>query len=371
MATITARTRRDGTIGYTAQIRIKKAGKIIHTEAETFDRKQAAITWAKSREAELAKPGALDALKQPDPTLAEVIDQYIRESRRALGRTKEQVLRAIKEKPIGSLQCSQIDSPTIVAFCKSLTVQPQTVGNYLAHLAAVFTVARPAWNYPLSQLAIDDARIVAKKLGLTSRSVQRERRPSLDELRQILTHFLESRAKRVDSVDMLMVVGFALFSTRRLEEITRITWKDLDEGGSRVMVRDMKHPGQKIGNDQWCDLPPEALRIVQAMPRTDDRIFPWHGDAIGARFTRAIQFLGIDDLHFHDLRHEGISRLFEMGWNIPHVAAVSGHRSWTSLKRYTHLRQMGDKYAGWEWLDVMTAETPKAIAPARRLKIVA
>jgi hypothetical protein len=41
-----------------------------------------------------------------------------------------------------------------------------------------------------------------------------------------------------------------------------------------------------------------------------------------------------------------------MGWNIPHVAAVSGHRSWQSLKRYTHLRMTGDKYKDWRWLTI-------------------
>jgi hypothetical protein len=41
-------------------------------------------------------------------------------------------------------------------------------------------------------------------------------------------------------------------------------------------------------------------------------------------------------LHFHDLRHEGISRLFEMGRTIPQAASVSGHRSWASLQRYSH-----------------------------------
>lgn len=75
-------------------------------------------------------------------------------------------------------------------------------------------------------------------------------------------------------------------------------------------------------------------------------IFPYSTDAITAAFTRACKLLGIHDLHFHDLRHEGISRLFEMGWNIPHVAAVSGHRSWNSMKRYTHIRQSGDKWTG-------------------------
>ena len=62
-------------------------------------------------------------------------------------------------------------------------------------------------------------------------------------------------------------------------------------------------------------------------------------DAIGAAFTRAVALLGIEDLHFHDLRHEGASRLFELGMNVPHVAAVSGHRSWNSLRRRLRARR--------------------------------
>lgn len=62
---------------------------------------------------------------------------------------------------------------------------------------------------------------------------------------------------------MHLIVPFALFSTRRQEEITRIEWADLDEEHARVLVRDMKNPGQKIGNDVWIDLPPEALSIVR------------------------------------------------------------------------------------------------------------
>jgi integrase len=73
------------------------------------------------------------------------------------------------------------------------------------------------------------------------------------------------------------------------------------------------------------------------------------------QILRACQLLDIVDLHFHDLRHDGVSRLFEIGRNIPQVAAASGHRSRASLKRYTHLRQTGDKYAGWKWLSVLTS----------------
>jgi integrase len=111
----------------------------------------------------------------------------------------------------------------------------------------------------------------------------------------------------------------------------------------------VKHPGDKDGNDTWCDLVPEAAALIESMPRAAKEIFPYSTDGISAAFPCACQLLGIGDLHFHDLRHEGVSRLFEMGWNIPHVAAVSGHRSWVSLKRYTHLRQVGDKYANWKW----------------------
>jgi hypothetical protein len=55
---------------------------------------------------------------------------------------------------------------------------------------------------------------------------------------------------------------------------------------------------------------------------------PLSTDAISAAFTWACKMLDIEDLHFHDLRHDGVSRLFEMGKTIPQAASVSGHRSW-------------------------------------------
>ncbi len=129
-----------------------------------------------------------------------------------------------------------------------------------------------------------------------------------------------------------------------------------------MWVRDMKNPGEKIGNDVLCNLPPEALRkVINSMQKRCEEIFPYSGDTIGTNFTRACQLLDIVDLHLHDLRHDGISRLFEIGGNIPQVAAVSGHRSWSSLKRYTHLRQTGDKYAGWKWLPILTRSTSPQI----------
>jgi integrase len=349
MGTITSRKRKDGTLGHTAQIRIKRDGKLVHTESQTFDRRPAAVVWLKRRETELAAPGAIEALQAPDPPLADVVARYISESKRDFGKTKLQVLRAIARSELGAMRCSEIGSTQVVAFAQSLGTQPQTVGNYLAHLAAIFAVARPAWGYALNKQAMDDARTVTKRLGVTSRSRQRDRRPTLAELDSLLEHFGAMRARRRDSIPMQQVVLFALFSTRRLEEITRITAEDFDPVRREIWVRDMKHPGEKLGNDVRVALPPEAAAIVQRAGRQSGPIFPHSPDSISTSFTRACSFLGIEDLHFHDLRHEGISRLFEMGYTIPQAAQVSGHRTWTSLKRYTHMREAGDKYAGWAW----------------------
>lgn len=85
-------------------------------------------------------------------------------------------------------------------------------------------------------------------------------------------------------------------------------------------------------------VPPAARAIIATLPRIDARILPYNGESVSASWDRACQRLGIEDLHFHDLRHEGICRLFESGLQIQEVSMISGHTSWTTLKRYTHLR---------------------------------
>jgi integrase len=351
MGTIVTRKRKGGAVGHKAQIILRKDGKVIHQEAKTFDRRPAAVLWLERREAELSRPGALD--RRGDPILAAVIDRYIDESNKAIGRTKEQVLRSIKAYPLAAMRCSKIESHHIVTFAKSLDVQPQTVSNYLSHLAAIFKLARPAWGYALDRQAIKDAFVVCKDLGTTSKSRKRDRRPTLDELDRLMVHFGAVQDANPKAMPMRRLIVFALFSTRRQEEITRILWSDYEPAHNgdlaRVLVRDMKNPGGKVGNNVWVDLPPEAAAVIENMPKIAKEIFPFKATTISANFTRACALLAIDDLHFHDLRHEGISRLFEMDTPIPRVTKVSGHRDWKSVQRYEHLRQTGDKYANWKW----------------------
>lgn len=357
MATIRARKRTDGSISYTAQIRLFRDGVQVYQESQTFARKQAAQAWVRKRESELDQPGAIERANRKGATVKEMIDRYLIEMEkvRPLGKTKLATLKAISESFLGKTNDQDINSQLLVEYAlwrmdeEGGGVQPQTAGNDLAHLGAVLSIARPAWGYEVDPHAMTDARRVLKKLGYNMKSRERDRRPALDELDKLLKHFQGIQARRPTSINMLKMTGFALFSTRRQEEITRIQWTDLDEVGQRVLVRDMKNPGQKIGNDVWCHLPPEAWAILQTMPKTLPEIFPYCAESVSASWTRACVMVGIENLHFHDLRHDGVSRLFEMDWDIPRVASVSGHRDWNSMRRYTHLRGRGDAYENWEW----------------------
>lgn len=359
MGTIITRPRRDGKPSYLAQIAKQSGGKVVR-ENRTFRDHKAAKAWVRLREAELDNPKAFKAATQQVRTLGDAIARYLEEHRGEIGKTKAACLAGIQRHAIANMACGDVGSEDIVAFAKTISTVtglanpgPSTVNNYVSHLSSVFALARKAWGYPLDPEEMSNAVFVLKKQEAIAKSNKRDRRPTLEELDRLLAFFQERTDRAPHSAPMVDIILFATFSTRRMEEITRIRWSDFEEATdkhpARVLVRDMKNPGGKKGNDIWCDLPPEAAAVLVRQPRKGDVIFPYTVDAISAAFTRACKLLGIEDLHFHDLRHEGVSRLFEAGWTIPHVAMVSGHRSWSSLQRYTQLREKDDKFAGWSW----------------------
>lgn len=348
MGTIVTRRRKSGGNAYLARIILKRGGEIIHEESKTHETHKAASSWMKRRETELSKPGEIERLKRRDVPLCEAIDRYRDTSKKKIGRTISNILDLLKADDIADMASGDIKSQDIVDLARRLgrTRKPATVHLYISTLKSVFEVAQPAWGIPLDRRQMEDAIAVATRLGLVGPSRRRDRRPTLEELDALMSLYSKRRG-----APMTKLIAFAIFSTRRREEISRITWEDLDEAHSRVLVRNMKNPDGSAGNDVWCELTPEAMAIIRTMPRTGKRIFPYHVQAITNSWTRACKKLKIKNLRFHDLRHEGISRLFEMGKNIPQAASVSGHQSWTNLKRYTHIMQTGDKYAGWPWLD--------------------
>ena len=184
------------------------------------------MAWIETREEALDVPGALDTYDpnadKGKPTFEDAIDRYIRESNKEIGRTKTQVLNAVKEFDIAGQTCESITSDDIVAFARQKLktgVQPQTVGNYMSHLGAIFAIVRPAWKYPLDPQAMEDVWVMTQRLGITSKSKERDRRPTLEELDLLMQHFIDHSKRRPSSIPMHSIIAFAIFSTRRQEDI--------------------------------------------------------------------------------------------------------------------------------------------------------
>ncbi|MGM0563642.1 MAG: tyrosine-type recombinase/integrase [Pseudomonadota bacterium] len=353
MATITSRRTKKGT-RYTAQIRIARKGARPYSESYTADKKSIVKEWALQREAELMKPGALAAASADRPTVGDVLTYYMDDyqDQLAFGRSKLSHIRFLLTTHLADLDAIALTAGQVLQHIRDRRVSgagPSTVKNDLIWLSTAYRGVAASRSLPLKVDAIRQAQVIAKKERMIGSSQKRQRRPELVELEQLLS-FFRGRDRRA-SIPMVPIVLFALFSTRRQDEICRLEWADLDRENSRALVREMKHPQEKV--DTWCALPERAWAIIDQMPRTDPRIFPFNSKSVGSAFTRACRILGIEDLRFHDLRHEGITHQFELGLQIPAVAQVSGHKNWSSLQRYTHLLQLEhyDKYENWDWLD--------------------
>ena len=98
-------------------------------------------------------------------------------------------------------------------------------------------------------------------------------------------------------------------------------------------------PDTKNGDPRMVPLSTTAAGILRDLPRRiDGKVWGVRADSITQAFDRACRRANIEDLRFHDLRHEATSRLFEKGLNLMQVAAITGHKTLQMLKRYTHLR---------------------------------
>ena len=195
--------------------------------------------------------------------------------------------------------------------------------------------------------SVREARDALTMLGIVGRSKERDRRPTADELEALFAYWNDMGAKydgERELVPMADICQFAIATAMRLGEICRIEWRDLNEAKRTVLIRDRKDPRQKKGNDEIVPLLDvngyDALGLMLKQLRVGERIFPYNAHSVSTLFTRACEKLQIADLSFHDMRHEGTSRLFEAGLRIEQVAMLTGHKDWRTLKRYTQLKPM-------------------------------
>jgi integrase len=115
-----------------------------------------------------------------------------------------------------------------------------------------------------------------------------------------------------------------------------LAWEEID------LVKGTAHlPITKTDVPRTVPLSTLAIATLNGLPRRiDGRVFGLKAESMSQAFERACEErrANIQDLRFHDLRHEATSRLFERGLNVMEVAAITGHKTLDMLKRYTHLR---------------------------------
>ena len=193
-------------------------------------------------------------------------------------------------------------------------VGPQTVKHEINLLRRVLKMASEEWGISLPN-GVPTIRMPRLPRG-------RERRVSEEEILAIKGHLTPV---------MAAIVTIALTTAMRRSEIIRLQSEDLLPG-RRLHVRESKNGRSRVVPLNSAAQQALKLLLEGAMPSAD---------SISQAFRRACNRLHAVDLRFHDLRHEAISRMFEQGFSVPKVAAISGHEDFRMLARYTHIDSTG------------------------------
>lgn len=197
-------------------------------------------------------------------------------------------------------------------------VKGGTVHRELAVLRHCFEVARKDWGIPLKSNPVADITMPSVGRPRNRRATEAE----LSALRHACTHPL-----------LWSIITIAIETGMRRGEIVNIRWSDID-----LDVGTLHIPVTKNGHPRTIPLTGRAMEVLRSLPKTDEQVFPMTGNAVRLAWVRLKNKAGVDGLRFHDLRHEAVSRFFEMGLSVPEVALISGHRDPRMLFRYTHLK---------------------------------
>ncbi len=149
----------------------------------------------------------------------------------------------------------------------------------------------------------------------------------------------------VDDSEMGRIITLALETAMRRSEILNIKKSHINFSLCTLLI-----PTTKTDQPRTIPLSSTALTCLRGQLRASERLsggvvslyeeplFTYSARGVSGAFLKRRRRSGIKDLHFHDLRHEATSRLFEKGLNPVEVATITGHNHTRMLMRYTHLR---------------------------------
>jgi len=321
------------------RVQVRRAGIY---RAATFETKREAKDWGAGIESQANHIAAGGFAPVPKgATVGDLIDKYTETVAKLPGKTKGATLAMLKTR-LGKVRLAALNAVTLRDFIDQRVEDGAggvTVSADLSFLSAVLKWGRHARHLDINDRLALDAREGLKHRGLNTRSRQREREPSDDELRRLYALWQANTRQRID---MVTLCRFALASGMRQDEICQLQVDDVDRAARTVVIRDRKDPRNKAGNDQTVPLLSEAWAIVAPLieGREVGNVFNARAASVSTAFTRACQALEppIVDLHFHDLRHRATAEFFRMGLDIPRVALLTGHKTWAMLRRYTDIK---------------------------------
>lgn len=356
MGTVTKRITSKGEVRFRALIQVRKQD-VNFTESKTFSKKTLAETWIKKREAEIElNPGILTGQVTQFMRLDEAIDRYIKDVS-DIGTSKLYKLNFFKTCDFAKLRLNQLTRETFATYTLSRRmgddgngISKSTAEQDLYYLKSVLLHAELVLHQDTNAVV----ELTKSMQGLRNarqidRSETRDRLPTNKELQTLTNHFYALWQRPNTTTPIHLIMWLAIYTTRRRAELFNLLIDDYDVEHGVWLVRDVKNPKGSKGNHKRFKVSAQAKKIISLLlePGTRKKMMRLGGDpkqllpidaASTTRvFTEACKIHGIQDLWWHDFRHEGATRLAEQGLTIPQIQQYTLHDSWSSLQRYVNL----------------------------------
>jgi len=316
MATITKRG--DGQW----QAKVRRKGFL--DTSKTLPTKAKAERWARSIESEMDHGSYVSRAEAESTTLNDALDRYLSEitpakkgAKQEADRIKAWKRRSVAVRYLASLRSVDFATHRDERLAEGLS--PVTVRNELIIISHLFNICRKEWGMESLINPIQNIRLPKLPSG-------RDRRLQGDE---------EDRLLLAADASMQQMIVLAIETGMRMGEILGAHWDNIDLKRSTLVLIDTKN-----GESRAVPLSIRAKAAISSLPRhIAGQLFPGlNSSAVSHRFSTLCKRTEIEDLRFHDLRHEATSRLFEKGLDMMEVASITGHKTLHMLKRYTHLK---------------------------------
>lgn len=310
---------------YSYQVKIMVGGQQI---SETFDTLPEAQTWRDLQRAgsalDLDEKRIFEARAKKREaktyTVLQALQRYEKEvtpSKKGADVEKTRIGKA-KKSNLAKKSLYMVTPKDVLSFMDDIGGSENNRRKYASLISHLYRIAVKRWG-----MAVENP--VSGKIEMPSNGRPRDRRLDRNEGERLLNH-LTGEAKAV--------AEFAIETAMRRGEILSLTWQNIDLKIPCAVLRDTKN-----GEARAVPLSHAAIKVLKERTRGVGaaKVFAINQRQLRRAWEAARKAAGIRDIRLHDLRHEAASRLFEKGLNVMEAASVTGHKTLSMLKRYTHL----------------------------------